>query len=93
MKITVFTKPGCVQCNATYRQLDKSDEGYDKIDVTETVDVFDFLSNRGHSQMPVVMVSEEPIDVTGSNEIIDEWAGFNPDKIKTHAPVKEKVAA
>ena len=26
MNITVYTKPACVQCNATYRALDKAGE-------------------------------------------------------------------
>ena len=35
MSITVYTKPACVQCNATYRALDKAGLEYDIIDISE----------------------------------------------------------
>lgn len=35
MAITVYTKPACVQCNATYCALDKAGIEYDVIDITE----------------------------------------------------------
>jgi glutaredoxin-like protein NrdH len=34
-QITVYTKPACVQCNATFKALDKRGIEYQKIDVTE----------------------------------------------------------
>ena len=33
--ITVYTKPACVQCNATVKALDKAGISYEKIDVNE----------------------------------------------------------
>ena len=35
MAIIVYSKPNCVQCNATYRALDKRGISYDVVDVTE----------------------------------------------------------
>ena len=32
--ITVYTKPACVQCNATFRALDKAGVDYAKVDIT-----------------------------------------------------------
>ena len=35
MSITVYSKPRCPQCDATYRALDKQGVSYEKIDVTQ----------------------------------------------------------
>ncbi|RCS87940.1 glutaredoxin family protein [Brevibacterium aurantiacum] len=34
MMITVYTKPNCVQCNATYRALDAKGLRYRSVDLT-----------------------------------------------------------
>ena len=33
--LTVYSKPACVQCDATYRALDKKDADYVSIDISE----------------------------------------------------------
>ncbi|MBD8505995.1 glutaredoxin-like protein NrdH [Hoyosella sp. G463] len=70
MSITVYTKPACVQCNATYRALDKAGLEYEVIDITEDGGARDFVMALGYLQAPVV--------VAGDNH----WAGFRPDRIK-----------
>ncbi|HET6268511.1 MAG TPA: glutaredoxin domain-containing protein, partial [Arthrobacter sp.] len=35
MNVTVYTKPACVQCNATYRALDKKGITYQSVDITQ----------------------------------------------------------
>ncbi len=37
MTITVYTKPACVQCNMTYKALDKEGLAYDVVDITEVL--------------------------------------------------------
>ena len=32
--ITVYTKPACVQCNATYKALDKQGIAYETVDIS-----------------------------------------------------------
>ena len=32
--VTVYTKPACVQCNATYKALDKQGVDYAVVDIT-----------------------------------------------------------
>lgn len=101
MSVTVLGKPACVQCNGTYRHLDKnikehgSLEGYDKIDMSQEVEALEFARSLGHGQAPVVIVTEQPI-VDGdyaSAVILDHWAGYNPGKIDKHSkPVPEVVA-
>ena len=34
MSITVYSKPACVQCVATYKALDKQGIDYRKVDIT-----------------------------------------------------------
>ncbi|MCJ0903452.1 NrdH-redoxin [Rhodococcus sp. SRB_17] len=73
MSITVYTKPACVQCNATYRALDKAGIEYDIIDITEDAEARDYVMALGYLQAPVVVAGE------------DHWSGFRPDRIKTLA--------
>ena len=71
--ITVYTKPACVQCNATYKALDKQGIAYEKVDITLDVEARDYVMALGYLQAPVV--------VTGD----DHWSGFRPDRIKALA--------
>jgi len=70
MAITVYTKPACVQCNATYRALDKAGIEYDVIDITENAQARDYVMSLGYLQAPVVVAGE------------NHWSGFRPDEIK-----------
>jgi glutaredoxin-like protein NrdH len=67
--ITVYTKPACVQCEATKRMMDKLGIEYNTVDVTIDNDAFDMLVLKGFKSAPVVITEN------------DSWAGFNPDKI------------
>ena len=67
--VTVYTKPRCVQCTATYRALDKKGIPYNSVDIYEDADALDRLKALGYQQAPVV---DSPIG---------DWSGFNPGKI------------
>lgn len=71
MSITVYTKPGCVQCNATYKALDKNGIPYDVIDVSQDSAAADYVMALGYLQAPVVVVNQS-----------EHWGGFRPDRIK-----------
>ena len=71
MTITVYTKPACVQCTATYRALDKAGIDYDVVDISEDQDARDYVMALGYLQAPVVVAGES------------HWSGFRPDRIKT----------
>ncbi|CRK51639.1 glutaredoxin-like protein [Rhodococcus sp. RD6.2] len=73
MSITVYTKPACVQCNATYRALDKAGIEYNVIDISEDAEARDFVMALGYLQAPVVVAGD------------DHWSGFRPDRIKSLA--------
>lgn len=71
MSITIYSKPACVQCNATYRALDKQGIDYTVVDLTQDADAMQRVQDLGYRQVPVVVAGE------------DHWAGFRPDKIST----------
>lgn len=70
MTVTVYTKPACVQCNATYRALDKKGIAYNSVDVSQDPEALERLKAMGYMQAPVVVADE------------DHWSGFRPDKIE-----------
>jgi glutaredoxin-like protein NrdH len=76
MAVTVYTKPACVQCNATYRALDKKGIAYQTVDISKDEAALERLKALGHMQAPVV----EHVDNEGA--LVDHWTGFRPDKIE-----------
>ena len=80
MTITVYSKPACVQCNATYRALDKLDTDYTVVDISEDADARDYVMSLGPLQAPVGIVEGE------------HWSGYRPDRIKALADRLAAVA-
>ena len=71
VQVTVFSRTGCVQCNATYRALDGRGVEYQVVDVDELREgAVDELRALGFLQLPVVKV-----------EGAAAWSGFRPDLI------------
>lgn len=68
--VTVYSKPNCVQCKATYRHLDKAGVPYASVDITEDTDARDYVLSLGHLTAPVVVTA------TGTH-----WSGYVPDAI------------
>ena len=68
--VTVYTKPGCVQCTATFKALDKNGVNYEEVDVTENAEAHDYVMSLGYLQVPVVITPT------------DHFGGFRPDRIK-----------
>jgi glutaredoxin-like protein NrdH len=66
---TVYTKPNCVQCDATKRYLDKAGIEYDTVDITKDPEALDLILSMGFQAAPVV------ISDAGN------WSGFIPDKL------------
>ena len=75
MTVTVYTKPACVQCNATYKALDKAGVAYEVVDITEDDSARDYVLSLGYLAAPVVVAGD------------DHWSGFRPDRIKALATV------
>ncbi|ADZ69878.1 glutaredoxin-like protein NrdH [Polymorphum gilvum] len=69
MTVTVYSKPACVQCDATTRTLTARGVAFDIIDLTEDDAAMEAVQSMGYRQVPVVVAGD------------DHWAGFRPDKI------------
>lgn len=69
MAVTVYTKPSCVQCTATYRALDSKGIEYEVHDLSEDAAALQAVKELGYLQAPVVVTDDE------------HWSGFRPDKI------------
>lgn len=69
--VTVYSKPSCVQCNATYKALDKKGVDYQVVNVAEDATAYQHVVDLGYQQVPVV---ETPTD---------HWSGYRPDKISS----------
>lgn len=69
MLITIYSKPACVQCNATYRALDSKGINYEVIDISQDEQAYGLVQAMGYRQVPVVVSGDQ------------HWAGFRPDMI------------
>ncbi|MGP2541948.1 glutaredoxin-like protein NrdH [Yersinia sp. 2541 StPb PI] len=69
MSIIIYSKPNCVQCNATYRAFDKQGISYQTIDLTADLQALNHVKSLGYQQVPVIIAGNE------------HWSGFRPDKI------------
>jgi len=69
MSVTVYSKPACVQCVATYKELEKKGIAHNVIDITQDKDAFETVQGLGYMQVPVVVAGD------------DHWSGFHPAKI------------
>lgn len=68
-EITVYSKPSCVQCTATYRKLDENGMHYTLVDVSEDEAALARIKELGYLQAPVVVAPN------------GHWSGYRPDKI------------
>lgn len=75
MSITLYTKPACVQCNATKKALDRAGLEYTSVDVSLDEEARDYVMALGYVQAPVVEANGE------------HWSGFRPERIKALATV------
>lgn len=69
MSVVVYSKPACVQCDATYRALDKADVEYTVVDLTADPAALKLARSLGYLQAPVVVAGDQ------------HWSGFRPDLI------------
>lgn len=75
--LIVLSRPGCVQCTATYRALDKKNIEYT---IDDALSEANQLITAAHNikSAPAVLVMQD-------GEIQDIWGGFRPDRIDAYA--------
>ncbi|MGO3212534.1 MAG: glutaredoxin-like protein NrdH [Ruoffia tabacinasalis] len=67
-KITVYSKPNCMQCNFTKKYLDDKGVEYSTLDVFVDEEALNYIKSLGFQSLPVVEIDgEEPFN------------GFRPD--------------
>ena len=67
--VIVYTRPRCVQCDATKRALERAGVKYQVINVNNDSAALTTLLTLGYQQVPVVVAGEE------------RWSGFRPELI------------
>ena len=68
--ITIYTKPDCVQCQATKRKLDAAGVPYTVTDLSKDPKMIEQLRAAGFTSVPVVEYADQ------------RFAGYQPDRIK-----------
>lgn len=69
MIVTIYSKPFCVQCKATYRALENKHIAYNVVDISQDSQALSYVESLGYKQVPVVVAGDT------------HWAGFQPDKL------------
>ena len=69
MTATLYTKPGCVQCNALKQAMERQDIDFGIVDISEDADAYDLVVGLGYRQVPVVIAGDY------------HFSGFNPAKL------------
>lgn len=69
MRIRVYSKPDCVQCDTTKRFMDKHDIRFESVDLTEDPISMDMVKELGYTQVPVVYLESKRLGV-------QHWSGF-----------------
>ena len=80
MSVTVYSKPACVQCDATYRALDRKGVEYTVVDITQDAEALEMVRGLGYLPAPVVVAGDT------------HWSGFRPDQISAVAALQAASA-
>ena len=70
MKVTVYSKNNCVQCEATKRWLRKHSIEFDTVNLEETPEAMEKVKELGFSAAPVVTTE------------MGNWSGFRVSKLE-----------
>jgi glutaredoxin-like protein NrdH len=57
--ITVYIKPNCQQCRATFRALDKAGLDYTAVDISVDAEARDYVMALGYLAAPVVVAGPD----------------------------------
>lgn len=68
-KVTVYSKPDCMQCNFTKKWLKERNVPYTELNVEEDEEALSKVREMGYQAVPVIVTET------------DSWYGFQPDKL------------
>lgn len=75
MNITIYHTKGCQRCRLTKLLLNR--EVKEVLVTPNDTELINSFKKKGISSFPIVEVFKE-------NDLVDEWNGFNPDKINVY---------
>nr|DAY42269.1 MAG TPA: glutaredoxin-like protein [Caudoviricetes sp.] len=73
MKVTVYSKSSCIQCEMTKMYLDQHKIKFETVDVFETEGVLEKIKSYGFKGMPVVVLDDN---------FDNAWVGYNLDRLE-----------
>ncbi|MDR6639572.1 glutaredoxin family protein [Paenarthrobacter nitroguajacolicus] len=80
---TVYTKPGCPNCDRTMEYFDSKGITYTPVDITEVPAALEYITQElGYSQAPVIV---------NNSDDQDHWSGLRRDKL-VHAAMTHTTA-
>jgi glutaredoxin-like protein NrdH len=71
MKITVYSNPNCVQCDATKRWLTTNKINFDTKLISDSPEIEPLIQEKGYVAAPVVIAGTQ------------SWSGFRLEKLKS----------
>ena len=74
MDVTVYTKPGCVQCDAVVRALDDMGVDYQAVDLSADPEAREYVMALGYLQAPVVYAGPD-----------QHFCGYRPERLRALA--------
>ena len=74
MRIRVYSKPSCVQCDTTKRFMDKHGIRFESVDLTQDPISMDMVQSLGYTQVPVVYLESKQLGVR-------HWSGFRHNEL------------
>lgn len=77
--IQVYSRPACVQCDATRRRLARRGAPFTELALDDHPDAVTLAREAGYTSAPVVVV------LTSLGLVADVWGGFQPDRIDAWA--------
>ena len=69
MSIKLFTKPACMQCNATKKALDRAGLDYEVVDISLDPAAREYVLSLGYMQAPVVEVDGDILIRCGKEQV------------------------
>lgn len=68
-KVTVYSKPNCVNCERTKKLMKELDIDFTEINMMDDPAALEFVKSKGFREAPVIITDK------------GEWSGFKPDNI------------
>jgi glutaredoxin-like protein NrdH len=83
--VTLYTLPGCVDCQAAGQAMDRKNISFGLISLAALPASADFIRSLGYQGVPVTVVRED------DGTVREHWHGFRPDKLQDLALLRAEL--